>query len=293
MPDDFLTCPFCQAKMHPEGTENLPGESVVECTNCQNQFTLGEARPTRLVRVRTVPGRPRQPAGGQFTTNDQSGHSVSTHTADMPYRQTIATQVIVRNESNSLGTAAFVTSIVALFTGGCLSPIALIFSVIAMQKPPKGMAAAGLVISLVGLIPAAFLVMTVIAPMLVVGGLAASQVGQSHPISSVAKNATGEREFSATISHVRQTPRAAGDRSDIEFQLKNTSQWPISRVSVKVQFNDTVGSPIAFDTVSASVPEPIKPGETRKLVFTPSYKSPLRSEMPSSARGTATLVSAE
>ncbi len=56
-----------------------------------------------------------------------------------------------RAESNGLGLAGFILAIVGLFTGGCLSPIALVLSFIGVFKEPRGFAIAGLVISLVAI----------------------------------------------------------------------------------------------------------------------------------------------
>lgn len=56
-----------------------------------------------------------------------------------------------RVESNGMGLAGFILAIVGLFTGGCLSPVALVFSFIGVFKEPRGFAIAGLVISLVAI----------------------------------------------------------------------------------------------------------------------------------------------
>lgn len=51
-------------------------------------------------------------------------------------------------ESNTAGMVGFVLSIVGLFTFGCVSPIAFVFSVLGLFREPRGFAVAGLVISL-------------------------------------------------------------------------------------------------------------------------------------------------
>ena len=53
-------------------------------------------------------------------------------------------------QSNGLGTAGFILSLVGLVTGGILSPIGLIISLIALGKHPKGLAIAGVIIGLIG-----------------------------------------------------------------------------------------------------------------------------------------------
>jgi hypothetical protein len=64
--------------------------------------------------------------------------------------------------SNGLGIAGFIISLVAICTGFLLSPIALLLSVIALFKRPKGFAVAGTIIgglgSLVLVVTAVFLI---------------------------------------------------------------------------------------------------------------------------------------
>lgn len=52
--------------------------------------------------------------------------------------------------SNGLGIAGFVVSLVGIVTGGILSPIGLLLSLIALFRPPRGFAIAGLIIGLIG-----------------------------------------------------------------------------------------------------------------------------------------------
>ena len=53
-------------------------------------------------------------------------------------------------ESNPMGVAGFVCSIIGLISCGLASPIAVILSVIGMQRNPKGFATAGAIIGGVG-----------------------------------------------------------------------------------------------------------------------------------------------
>lgn len=53
-------------------------------------------------------------------------------------------------EQNGLGLAAFIVSLVGLFSVGILSPVAVIMGAIAMRRDPKGFALAGLIIGLFG-----------------------------------------------------------------------------------------------------------------------------------------------
>lgn len=56
----------------------------------------------------------------------------------------------VRTESNPLGVAGFVISIVGLCVGGLLSPVGLVLSLVALGKQPRGFAVAGVVIGAIG-----------------------------------------------------------------------------------------------------------------------------------------------
>ncbi len=53
--------------------------------------------------------------------------------------------------TNGMGLAGFIVSIVGVFTGGCLTPIGLILSIVGLFKEPRGFAIAGLIVSLIAL----------------------------------------------------------------------------------------------------------------------------------------------
>lgn len=59
--------------------------------------------------------------------------------------------IYVPAPTNALGLAGFIVSIVALFTCGCLSPISLLLSFVAVFKRPRGFAIGGLFLSLVAI----------------------------------------------------------------------------------------------------------------------------------------------
>lgn len=80
----------------------------------------------------------------------------------------------VRSPSNGLGIAGFVVSLVGLL-GGCfglmvLCPLGLIFSLIALGKPPRGFAIAGTVIGALGSV-------WLLLAMLLFGGIFAGVLG--------------------------------------------------------------------------------------------------------------------
>ena len=76
--------------------------------------------------------------------------------------------------SNSMGTAGFVCALIALifcwvpFFGTIMWLLGLIFSCVGLARRPKGLAIAGLVISLIGLV---FLIFVVSAAFAFLGGL--------------------------------------------------------------------------------------------------------------------------
>ncbi len=53
-------------------------------------------------------------------------------------------------ESNGLGIAGFVVSLVGIGSCGLISPVGLILSMMAMKREPKGLAIAGLVLGVIG-----------------------------------------------------------------------------------------------------------------------------------------------
>lgn len=66
--------------------------------------------------------------------------------------RTIYVQQAPSAEKNGLGTAGFVLSLIALFFGWIIWILGLIFSFIGVFKRPRGLAIAGLIISVVDLI---------------------------------------------------------------------------------------------------------------------------------------------
>ena len=52
--------------------------------------------------------------------------------------------------ANTLGLAGFITSVVGILFGGLLCPVGLILSLVALGRPPRGFAVAGVVIGLLG-----------------------------------------------------------------------------------------------------------------------------------------------
>ncbi len=74
------------------------------------------------------------------------------------YQNPIYINNVPRHESNGIGTAGFVISLIALFAawipvlGWILWVLGLLFSLIGVFKSPRGLAVAGLIISILGFI---------------------------------------------------------------------------------------------------------------------------------------------
>jgi hypothetical protein len=94
-------------------------------------------------------------------------------------------QGIPVKESNALGIAGFVCSLLGLFTGGLLSPIGLILSLVALGREPKGFAIAGTVIGLIGscgvILALAFFGAVIVAMAAAALGIAVAAVVLSEP----------------------------------------------------------------------------------------------------------------
>ena len=75
-----------------------------------------------------------------------------------PQNRPRPTVIINQTESNGIGTAGFVLALIAIFLGWVpvlgwiIWLLGLIFSAVGLTRQPKGLAIAGLVISLVGIV---------------------------------------------------------------------------------------------------------------------------------------------
>ena len=81
---------------------------------------------------------------------DNFMEELETKNQEQPKQTIIIQQPVSR--SNGLGTAGFVLALIALFLGWIVWLLGLIFSACGMFKAPRGLAIAGLVISLIGVI---------------------------------------------------------------------------------------------------------------------------------------------
>ncbi len=96
--------------------------------------------------------------------------------------------------ANGLGIAGFVISLVGLCSGGLLSPIGLILSIIALRREPRGLAIAGVVIGALG--SCGIILSLIFVPLILIGVLIA--VGASAAAVGLAA-AIGGPELEAAV----------------------------------------------------------------------------------------------
>ncbi len=91
--------------------------------------------------------------------SDETGQHRYNHPGHHPHNQPVHTVYVQQqNQTNGVGTAGFVIALVALFLGWIpflgwvLWLLGLVLSAVGMTRKPKGLAIAGLVISLIGII---------------------------------------------------------------------------------------------------------------------------------------------
>ncbi|MBL8746858.1 MAG: type II secretion system protein GspG [Phycisphaerae bacterium] len=80
----------------------------------------------------------------------------------------------MRAETNGLGIAGFVISLVGLCVGGLLSPVGLVLSLIALGKQPRGFAVAGVIIGAIGSCGIIFALVALPLALAVIIGIAAA-----------------------------------------------------------------------------------------------------------------------
>lgn len=100
-------------------------------------------------------------------------------------------------ESNGLGLAGFITSLVGLaLTGGVLCPVGLIVSLIALSRRPRGFAVAGVVLGAVGSCGGCLVLAF------------AAMVGMAAVVTAIALVASGGPQGIETLDHMLQVDSA-------------------------------------------------------------------------------------
>lgn len=329
MKEDVLVCPFCGHQSHSKLTTNISDDAIVRCNYCENQFRMEQAR------VALPPAHAQRPKGPlQMQTLQKQANAraklkaaSSKRRAERLQRECDAENESASAERNELAMAAFVTSLVAFLLGGCLSPISLVFAIVALERPPRGMAAAALVLSLAGLVPMTTVALPLISKV-VLNSVDREVVLINSPVeeerdssdrptlsetqSSFAKEAVAQSETSnlaessggaaaqnsvvksaaLRFSDIKQEHKPLGGIG-IYLTAENVSDEPVSHFEAIVEFIDENGEVVAHEKIRETFFKPIPPGAKRSLLFSPGIYSELRNIVPSKCRGSATLLNAD
>jgi len=149
-------------------------------------------------------------------------------------------------QTNGLGIAGFVCSLVGLFTGGLLCPIGLILSLVALGRQPKGFAVAGLILGLLG--TCGGIIVFLLFGTLILGalGIAAAAVILSE---SERFEITFDMDGMATAIRVYEDEHGALPASldDLELpEAMRTDPW-----ARRYAYRLTPGTAAGFDVISA------------------------------------------
>ena len=329
MKEDVLVCPFCGQHSHSKLTTNISDDSIVRCNYCENQFRMGQARvavptnhqqhPRRTLQTQTLRKQATARAKLKAASSEQR-----TNRLQLEYDRENESASTDRNE---LAMAAFVTSLVAFLLGGCLSPISLVFAIFALERAPRGMAAAALVLSLAGLVPMTTVTLPVISKVVLnsvdkevvlIHSPVAEERASSNPStfsetqSSLSNEAVAQsdtrnlQEASGNVVSQNSVAKSPALRfSDIKqghtplggigiyLTAENVSDIPVSHFEAIVEFIDQNGEVVAQDKIRETFFYPIPPGTKRSLLFSPGIYSELRNIVPNTCRGSATLLDAD
>lgn len=168
-------------------------------------------------------------------------------------------------DSNGLGIAGFVISLVGLCSGGVLSPIGLIISLIAVGRPPRGFAIAGIILGALG--SCGILLTLLIFPFVLVALLAAA--GATAGAVALAA-ALGIPEFQAQLE-MGLLSNAVAEYERQEGQLP-TTLGDLERAGYLDQYDeqdfkvlvDHWGNPYEYEVVE---PDPADPDAPRFRLY--------------------------
>ena len=124
------------------------------------------------------------------------------------------------SQTNSLGTAGFVVSLIGLFTCGLLSIFGLGMSLFGLAKNPKGLAIAGTVVGLVGLVELALMGVFAYNAVQAVGSMqAALYEGISESIANdIASDVAEEWELTEQLPSEAEGQRFVEGKTDLSEQ---------------------------------------------------------------------------
>lgn len=321
MKEDVLVCPFCGHHSRSKLTTNISDDALVSCNYCENQFKMQQARVAPLPDPKQ---RLRRRLPSQLTKAKKASSKPSV-TQLRAQEVEDETDAIERNE---LALAAFITSLVAFLLAGCLSPISLVFAIVALEKRPRGLATAALVLSLAGLVPMTTVALPFFATrvlnaidtkeVLVQESIGEQRASDESPESSEAQGESPEQPSAQVVA--RQPEPTAGSPSaappteeepaeqpallltairqqykpfssiKIYMMAENVSNKPISGFEAIIRFTDKNGAVAAQDKLSKIFREPMAPGERRSVLLGPEVRSELRALVPDDCRGSATVL---
>ncbi len=203
----------------------------------------------------------------------------------------VATQVVVQNASNQLGVAGFVTSIIGLFSCGVLSPIALILSLIALSKSPRGMAIAGTVLGCVGIIPMVLFAIPFVIAIVALPHAAEAVRKEAEKIQTTQRESSKESlemltKVAVTDAKITTEINSIGrPKNYIQLTVTNGLSIPIRRLYFFVVTKEPGRTiPIISDSFNYEPPGGIEPNEIKELTLSPNMFSDLgKREVPKEA----------
>ena len=133
-------------------------------------------------------------------------------------------------ETNGLGIAGFVVSLIGILTCGVPSIVGLGFSLIAVRKKPKGFAIAGVILGVIGLLELAFMVFSVYNAMQAVVAI------------------------QAVVNQAQDQSIAQEHANDIAEEWKLTKQLPSQEEGQRLidDETDTLGNQFRYETDGSS-----------------------------------------
>ena len=124
--------------------------------------------------------------------------------------------------TNPLGLAGFIVSLVGFVSGGCLAPIGLIISLIALRQEPRGFAIAGAIIGGIASFIGIIVFVLVIIPMIFIG-TAAVALSQSEEFQWTTESALLN---SAIISYEQNNGTLPASLDDLNLtENRLTDPW--------------------------------------------------------------------
>jgi hypothetical protein len=143
---------------------------------------------------------------------------------------------IRRASRNTLGVGGFVVSVIGILTCGLLAPVGLLLSLLGLLKRPRGLAAAGTVMGLLGTFWLGL-----------IGSLLVCGVKRLEPL---AERLTGEfLQAQATLTVVAQAAQ------DVDVYRNEQGDWPVEKIGQELvgRYQDAYGTALRYTRVGEMV----------------------------------------